>query len=164
MSSLMETFLLKIFTNWATSILSAFRRRPKFKVTLLPGPTFCCTFPIGKRYGDFGTHRTAIALYLHIANLGSASSSIDRISIGYHWHLKPFSMLWLRYRVGWFWLMNQSVILTDFRREIGGYIVIYPFLMQQSSFSAARQETFLEHGRSTNGVIYFEQEDSWGGN
>ncbi|MGA7950879.1 MAG: hypothetical protein WCA45_12080, partial [Thiobacillaceae bacterium] len=24
-------------------------------------------------------------------------------------------------------------------------------------------ETFLECGRSTNGVVYFEQEDSWGG-
>jgi hypothetical protein len=41
--------------------------------------------------------------------------------------------------------------------------VIYPFLIQQSSVSAVRQETFLEHGRSTNGVIYFEQDDSWGG-
>jgi len=131
-------FLVTAFFGWASGIFAALRRRPKFKVTvILDGPTLCCTFPIGERHGAFDMHRTAIALYLKISNIGSASSSIDNISIGYHWHLalKPFRMQWLQYTVGWFWLTDQSVVLADFQSKIGEHIKVYPYPISAGSLN-----------------------------
>lgn len=156
-------FLLTICLGWASGIFSALRRKPKFKISIIPGPTFCCTYPVGKKYGDFDVHRTGLALYLIIANVGSAPSSIENISLGYHWHIKPFSVLWVKYRLGWFWLSEQTAVLADFQSNIGDHIKIYPFLTQKSFLSGESAETFLEVGQSTNGVVYFEQGDSWGG-
>ncbi len=149
--------------GWASGIFSALRRRPKFKLSLFDGPTFCCTYPIGKKCGELESHRTGIALYLAVANVGSAASSIESVSVGYHWPLYPFSAQWIRYSIGWFWLENQSAALTDFQANIGENIKIYPFLTQQSFLSNAERNTYLEVGCSTNGVVYFEQSDSWGG-
>src|SRR2546421_9400452 len=80
-------FVITIAFGWASGIFSALRRKPKFKLSLIDGPTFCCTYPIGKTHGEFEVHRTGIALYLVVTNVGSAASSIERISVGYHWHL-----------------------------------------------------------------------------
>jgi hypothetical protein len=157
-------FIITMLFGWISGIFSALRRKPKFKISAIPGPTFCCTFPIGQKHGDFDVHRTGFALYLHVSNVGSSPSSIDNISRAYHWNLKPFSMQWLRYTVGWFWITDQAVALSDFQVLIGDNTKVYPFLTQKSSLSIhAGPETFLESGRSTNGVVYFEQLDSWGG-
>lgn len=132
------------------------------KINLLPGPTFCCTYLIGDKHGEYDVHRTGVALYMHIANIGSAPSSIERVSIGYHWNITPFSIQWLKYRIGWFWLHDQIAALMDFQANIGENLKIYPFLTQKSILSGESAETYLEVGRSTNGVVYFEQSDSWG--
>jgi hypothetical protein len=52
-----------------SGIFSALRRRPKFKISLIDGPTFCCTFSNGAKRGDDPVHRTCIALYLALANV-----------------------------------------------------------------------------------------------
>ncbi len=155
-------FLATAIFGWASGIFSALRKRPNFKVSLIEGPTFCCTYHTGKMHGQYEAHRTGIALYLSIANVGSAASSIENISVGYHWHLRPFSLLWLKYAVGWFWLDKQAVALEDFQVAIGKNIKVYPFLTQRHHLSPAQADTFLEVGRSTNGVVYFEQAESWG--
>ena len=93
-------FVATIGFGWLSGIFSALRRKPKFKVRLIEGPTFCCTYPTGNTHEGFDAHRTGIALYLTIANIGSASSSLENISVGYHWHLRPFTFLWLRFTVG----------------------------------------------------------------
>lgn len=155
-------FLVTIGLGWASGIFSALQKKPKMKITLLPGPTFICTYPVGEKHGDYDVHRTGFALYLYIANIGSAPSSIERISIGYHWNITPFSIQWLKYRIGWFWLHDQAVALMDFQANIGDNLKIYPFLTQKSILSRESAETYLEVGRSTNGVVYFEQSDSWG--
>lgn len=156
-------FLLTIALGFFSGIFSSLRKKPKFKISLNQGPTFCCTFKIDKEYEGFKVHRTGFALYLVVANTGSAPSSIEKIEVAYHWNLRPFSMLWLKYSVGWFWLKNMSVALADFRANIGKSVKIYPFLTQINYLSPASPKTFLEIGRSTNGVVYFEQSDSWGG-
>lgn len=156
-------FVVTLFLGWVSGIFSTFRRKPKLRIELIPGPTFSCTFLTGKKYGNFEIHRTAIALYLKIANVGSAPTSIENLSIGYHWHLRPFSWIWLRYRVFWSWLEHQAVALTDFQVKIGDNIKLYPFLFQRSIVSGGAAETYLEIGRSINGVAYFEQDESWGG-
>jgi hypothetical protein len=156
-------FLITLLLGWGSGIFSALRRRPKFRITFIAGPTFCCTFPTGGECDGTPIHRTGIALYLAIANIGSAASSLESISVAYHWHLRPLSVLWLRYRIGWFWLHSQTAIVHDFQARIGENVKIYPFLTQRSILSGADPSTFLEPGRATNGVVYFEQSDSWGG-
>jgi hypothetical protein len=156
-------FLSTLFLGWVSGIFASLRNKPRFHLSLIEGPTFSRTFETGKKHAGFPVHRTGIALYLTVANIGSAPSSIRSISVGYHWHLRPFSMQWLSYRIGWFWLHDQVVALQDFQSAIGDNIKIYPFLIQSSAFSFASPETYLGVGKSTSGVVYFEQEDSWGG-
>jgi hypothetical protein len=156
-------FLVTLVLGWLSGIFSALRRRPKFKISLIDGPTFCCTFSTGAKRGGDPVHRTCIALYLAVANVGSAASSIENISVAYHWHVRPFSILWLRYRLGWFWLRDQTAAIHDFQVKIGENIKFYPFLTQRSIVSGGAPSTFLEPGRHENGVVYFEQHDSWGG-
>lgn len=156
-------FVVTVVFGWVSGIFSALRRRPKFEISLIDGPTFCCTYQTGKMHGQYEAHRTGIALYLSISNVGSASSSINGISIGYHWHLRPFSRQWLKYKIGWFWLNHQSVALEDFQVAIGKNIKVYPFLTQRNHLSPVQTDTFLDVGRSINGVVYFEQSESWGG-
>lgn len=156
-------FVITMAFGWISGIFSSLRRKPKFRLSLIEGPTFCCTYPVGKTQGEYEVHRTGIALYLVVANTGSAASSIANVSVGYHWHLQRFSFLWLRYSIGWFWLNNQSVSLTDFQAKIGENIKVFPFLIQANYLAPLKAETFLEVGQSTNGIVYFEQADSWGG-
>lgn len=156
-------FALTLTLGWVSGIFSALRRRPKFRIQLIEGPTFVCTFLTGKKHNDFDVHRTGVALYLKIVNSGSAASSIDEISIGYHWQVIPFTRAWFKYGVGWFWLRNQTAAIHDFQAKIGENIKFYPFLTQKSMYSPVHASTYLEPGQSENGVVYFEQSDSWGG-
>lgn len=155
-------FAATILFGWISGIFSALRRKPRFRIRTIEGPTFACTYGVGQTHENYDVHRTGIALYLNIANVGSAPASIEAIAIGYHWAIKPFGRLWWRYGLGWFWLDNQAVALADFQAEIGENIKIYPFLTQRSVLSGLSAETFLEVGRSTSGVVYFEQADSYG--
>jgi len=156
-------FLATLLLGWGSGIFQALRRRPKFRFRLIDGPTFVCTFGVNKQQGQYQVHRTGVALYLDIANIGSAPSSIRAIQIGYHWALKPFSLQWLKYSLGWFYLFHQTICLRDFQVAIGENIKFYPFLMQKSGVSGDSVDTYLEIGKSAIGVVYFEQSDSWGG-
>jgi hypothetical protein len=156
-------FLSTIFLAWVSGFFSALRKRPRLRISLLEGPTLCSTFPSGEKHEGFEVHRTGIALYLKISNVGSAPTSIDNIQLGYHWHVRPFSLVWLKYRVFWFWLRNPAITIEDFQVAIGDNIKFYPSLFQRSSISGKSANTYLQIGQSVNGVVYFEQSESWGG-
>lgn len=155
-------FLATLAFGWASGIFAALRQKPRFKVRVIDGPTFACTFPTGTKRDGHAIHRTGIALYLAVANVGSAASSIENIAVGYHWNLPPFTLLWVRYGLGWFWLRNQVAVIHDFQAEIGENIKVYPFLIQRSHLSGRTPSTYLQPGQHENGVVYFEQTDSWG--
>lgn len=156
-------FIATLAFGWLSGIFAALRRRPKFKLRLIPGPTFCCTYSTGEVHKDYPVHRTAFALYLSVANVGSAASSIESVAVGYHCHLRPVSWQWVRFTLGWLWLRDQTAATHDFQAKIGENVKIYPFLTQSSILSAKTTRAFLLPGESTNGVVYFEQSDSWGG-
>jgi hypothetical protein len=69
-------FVVTLVFCWISGIFSALRRKPKFKLGLIDGPTFFCTYPIEKPSGMHEAHRTGIAHYLAMTNTGSAASSI----------------------------------------------------------------------------------------
>ncbi|MCA6112125.1 hypothetical protein [Bradyrhizobium cenepequi] len=156
-------FALTIFGGWITGIFSALRRRPKLRINLIDGPTFCSTFSTGEKYNEFDVHRTGFALYLQLSNVGSAPTSIDSVKLGYQWHVRPLSLIWLKHRFFWFWLESPAVALEDFQFAIGEKVKFYPFLLQRSTISGQSANTYLQVGQSVNGVVYFEQSDSWGG-
>nr|WP_278357623.1 hypothetical protein [Acinetobacter lwoffii] len=153
-------FILTLLLGWVSGIFSALRKRPKFKIGTIDGPTFCCTYNTGNTFNGHDAHITAFAIYLKIANIGSASSSIEKIQIGYHWDIEPISLNWLKYRLGWFWLKNEIVMLEDFRVEIGDHLKVYPFLTQKNYLSPIQVDKFLEVGKSNSGIVYFEQPES----
>ena len=156
-------FFATLFLGWITGIFSSLRRKPKFKASLLDGPTFSCTYVTGKTKNEHDVHRTGIALYLSVANIGSSAASLRNVSVAYHWNIKPVSLLWFKYSLGWFWLHDQTAALTDFQGKIGEYTKVYPFLTQDTTLIPHKTVTYLNIGQSTNGVVYFEQQDSWGG-
>ena len=149
--------------GWISGIFSSLRRKPKFKINLLHGPTFYCKYPTGGEHQGHDSHQIGIALYLKITNIGSAPSSIDAVPVGYHWDLIPFSEYWRKYTLGWFWLDRFNVALEDFQVRIGDHIKVYPFLFQQGQLTNHIPSSFLQPGQSTIGIVYFEQGESWGG-
>lgn len=155
-------FMTTIGLGWISGIFSALRRKPKFRIQTLKGPTFTCTFGTGEKKGEYDIHRTGIALYLRVTNIGSAPANIKDVHIGYHWAIRPFGILWWKYRIGWFWLCDQTVCLADFQVVIGDHVKFYPFLFQKSLTSGWSSDSYLEIGKSTIGVVYFEQTDSFG--
>ena len=155
-------FVATIFFGWLSGIFSSLRRKPNFKFTVIPGPTFCTTFLTGEKEGPYDVHRTAIALYLHISNVGSAPSSIDNIALGYHWHCAPFTPPWWQFGIRWFWISDQTVTLEDFQYHFADKVKVYPSLFQGSAILGSAPETYLQVGQTVNGVVYFEQRESWG--
>ena len=145
-------------------MFKSLRSRPELRIEVIPGPTFVCVFGKGGKHKGYDTHSTGIALYLRVSNVGALPTSITSIKVGYHWKISPCRLkYWIRYRVGWFYLEAPTVSLADFQALIGENLKIYPFLLQRSAISGESSETYLEPGRSTNGVVYFEQSESWGG-
>lgn len=156
-------FFVTLGLGWLSGIFSSLRRKPRFRIEIIKGPSFVCTFGTGNKQGEYDLHRTGIALYLKVANIGSAASSIENVEVGYNWAIHPpLSRLWWRYRVGRFWLHDQAVFIEDFQVNIGDNVKVYPSMFQRSSLLGISSETFLEVGRMTNGVVYFEQSESFG--
>lgn len=150
---------------WFSGIISALRRRPKLKIEATLGPTLCAILPTGREQDGHPTHRVSISLYLHIANAGSAPTSIGKVRIGYRWPLFPFESQWWTKTLFRHWIHHQTVALADFQAEVSsdGDIKIYPFLTQRSAVSGQSAKTYLEIGEMTNGVVYFEEPEAWGG-
>lgn len=157
-------FLATLFLGWISGIFKALRRRPKFKIKILPGPTFASTFNVGKKFEEYEVHKTSLSLYLSITNIGSAPANIENIAVAYHWNITKFNFLWIRYRVFWFWLKNQAVIMEDFKYDFGENIKFYPFLFQKSIFQPPSSNgLYLREGQNSIGVVYYEQDESYGG-
>jgi len=57
----------------------------------------------------------------------------------------------------------MTTALEDFHVRIGESVKVYPFLFQRNSLISGNTGTHLDVGKSVDGVVYFEQGDSWGG-
>jgi len=156
-------FAISILFGWVSGIFSSLRRKPKFKISLIDGPTFCTTFLTDEKHNGYEIHRTAIALYLNIANVGSAPSSIANVAVAYHWNVERFGPDWIRYRLFWFWIKYQVLTTEDFQYHFADKVKLYPSLFQKGVITGQNSDTYLATGQSTNGVVYFEQKESWGG-
>lgn len=148
-------FLISLFLGWISGIFDSLRGKPKFKISLIEGPTFCTTFLIGKKHGEHDVHRTAISLYLYIANLGHAPGSIESVIVRYRWGVHPLHPLRFLRRMIW---LPAMAVVSDFQVNIGENLKVFPMLLQ----SGRSADTYLREGEAVNGVCYFEQTNSWG--
>lgn len=148
-------FLVTIFLGWVSGIFKALKRKPILKVEVLQGPTFCASFDTPRTWNGHQAHRTAISLYLSITNIGSAPTDIKSIHVGYKSqnHSLPFR---------WFWLKELTVSKSDFVMRLGEDSKVFPFLMQRNQLSENQVDTYLLQGKRCNGIVYFEQGESWG--
>ncbi|MEJ5036735.1 hypothetical protein WH285_07230 [Acinetobacter johnsonii] len=151
--------LIIAFFGW---IIKYLNNKPKFLIDTIEGPTFACTFKTGRIFHGYEAHITAVVLYLNLKNVGNLPSSIEKIHIAYKWNIIPFSFNWVKYRLGWFWINNQTIALDDFQCKIGDRVKVYPFLTQLNNLAPNKVEKFIEVGKGTNGIVYFEQAESWG--
>ena len=157
-------FVLTILLGWVSGIFKALRRKPDIKMCTLPGPTFACVFGTGRKHNGYDTHCTSIALYLRVSNVGTSPTTITDVKVGYRQNIRPQNTIdFLRYRARWLYIDDQSIALSDFQVSIGENIKFYPFLVQKSAVFGESANTYLEPGRATNGIVYFEQPESWGG-
>ena len=149
-------FIVTLLIGWVTGFFRNLFKKPRFVIDVIAGPSFCCNFNTGRDYKEHKSHRTAISLYLSVLNIGTAPSSIHEIQVGYH--NKTFIYTFL-----WFWL-KETAALIDFHYKMGNSetVKIYPFLRQKSYFVQYNNDTYLEIGKGTSGVVYFEQYESWG--
>jgi hypothetical protein len=157
-------FAISAAFAWFSGIINALRRRPRLKISVIPGPTLCVINALGLDDCGRENHRLSISLYLNIANAGSAPTSIGNINIGYRWSLIWFSPYWWRRLFSVHWIENQTISLTDFQSVVSedGDLKFFPFLTQKSVISGSSANTYLDVGEITNGVVYFEQPDAWG--
>jgi hypothetical protein len=149
-------FIVTIIAGWSSGIFKALRNRPSFNIQALPGPTFACTFPTGRKHEGHDTHRTAFCLYLSVTNRGNSPTDLLSVELGYHNYTPRYSFLWL-------WLQHETVALDDFQVPIGDHVKVYPFLNQVNRLSRSMPDTYLGPGRKVIGVVYFEQPVAWGG-
>ena len=159
------TVVIFVFTalyGWLSGTFSALRGKPKFKIDLIPGPTFVCTFPTGEMCKEQDVHRVGISLYLSIANCGSVASSVHEVHVGYRRTIVLFNKRWPQKLSRPHWLKNQIAALEDFQSRIGESIKVYPFLFQKNALLSESPNTYLQSGQSVIGVVYFEQADSFG--
>lgn len=147
-------FILTMAFAWFSGIIKNLMKKPKFKIDIIDNASFCSTFPTEKKE-ERQAHRTAIVLYLRIVNIGAAPAQIQKVEVGYH----NFTV---KYSFFWFWL-GTTPALTDFAHTIGDNLRVFPFLFQKNIIGDMNQKTYLRIGEQTTGIVYFEQEESWGG-
>ncbi len=157
-------FLITLLLGWVSGIFQALRRKPKFKIEVIPGPTMCSTFYTRNKHNEYDAHRTAISIYLKITNIGNAPSDIAKIEVGYHWSIKGYSLDWLKFHIGWDWLRQPTVVKEDFHTALDSDNTKYfPFLLQHSTIAPETTKTYLDIGMKTEGIVYFEGAEQWGG-
>lgn len=148
---------------WESGLFKAILKKPKFKISTIKGPTFCSTFSTGSKHEGHDVHKTAFSIYLKINNIGYVPSSIDRIEIGYHWSINKINVLWFKYCIGWRWI-EQTIAKDDFMISLDDEKnKVYPFLVQDSLLQINKKDGYLTVGKCVNGIVYFEQEESYGG-
>jgi len=148
-------FITTLLLGWLSGIFEALRHKPSLVVEVFQGPNMCVSFDTPREWEGHQAHRTAIAIYIAVTNIGSAPTDIKNVHVGYksHSHKMPGR---------WFWLKELTVARSDFVMEFDKDSKAFPFLMQRNQLTDNPADTYLLEGKRCNGMVYFEQEESWG--
>lgn len=150
-------FITTILFGWISGIFKSFIKKPKFKIEIIKDATFGSIIDLDREHKGFPVHKSAFAIYLEITNIGSAPSSIGEIKLGY-----LLSDLRPKWRTSRKWI-PETFSKSDFRVEFKDSDIIkaFPFLKQRSIYQTSI-DTYLEVGKTANGIVYFEQREAFG--
>ena len=150
-------FVFTLFLGWISGAFKAIRSKPKLKIKILEGPSFYSIVGTGHRHNDFVCHRTCVALYLWVANVGLSSTSVDRVRVGFHAKVSSWHM------IRWVYLVPHTT-LSDFQVVLGKSesSKLYPNLFQKSWAAGEPANKFLQRGATVSGMVYFEGDECYG--
>ena len=154
-------FVLTIIIAWLSGVFKYFSNNPIFKIEILNKCTFGSSIEIKNLY------KTAYVTYLQITNVGKASSTIKEINLGY---LKSGKLNYLEYillksrfrkylhKISW---IDNIICKEKFSVVLpcNNYAITYPFLIQSNINNPIDNHKYLEVGKITSGIVYFEQEN-----
>jgi hypothetical protein len=170
-------FILSLFIAWFAGFFKYLKRNPKFKIKLLDGPTQCSEVETGEKKDGFEIKRACFSFYLKIANIGFSSSSIKSIKIKYKSDTFLFENFWLwkksnfdenkisniKFLYKWTSKISLTSSLSNFEYKLNDdKTKQYAHLIQHNEI-IENPDKFLERGKSTGGIIYFESERYFGG-
>ncbi len=154
-------FFFTVLIAWFSGVFKYFNNNPIFKIETLKQCTFGSSIEMKSLY------KTAFVTYLQITNVGKAPSSIKEINLGYlkSGKLNYLEFLLLKSRFRKYlhkitWIDNIickekfSIILP-----CNNYAITYPFLIQSNINHPLDNYKYLEVGKITSGIVYFEQEN-----
>ena len=150
-------FVLTLILGWISGLFKYIKKRPKFKIRIIKNATFGCIIDLDETHNNLPVHKTAFAIYLEVTNIGNAPSSIGKIKLGYLLSdLKP------KWRTSRNWIV-ETISKSDFIVEFENSDKArgFPFLKQANEIYG-KVDTYLEIGKSANGIVYFEQNEAYG--
>lgn len=149
------TFFAGILLTSFVWVLKRTASKPVLKLEVLKRPTLCSSFDAGFTGDGAVLHRTAFLIYLKITNIGRVPVQVGDIHLGYR---SSETLNGESFR----WLVDETVLLRDYKDPIDENFKVYPFLKQSNSSIENSKKTYLLPGEYENGLVYFEQEESGG--
>lgn len=151
-------FVLTLLIAWLSGLFQFLTKKPKLKIKVIEQCTFGTTLDLKREHAGYPVTKTAFAIYLEITNIGNAPTSIGKIKLGYI--KSDFTPKFLSRR-NW---INEVIAKDDFNITFGDSekVKVYPFLKQRNSKYQNDIDTYLPIGRTTNGIVYFEQMEAYG--
>lgn len=150
-------FVLTLIISWISGLFKFIKKRPKFKIRIIENATFGSIIDLNTTHHDLPVHKTAFAIYIEVTNVGNAPSSIGKINLGY-----LLSDMKSKWRTSRNWIV-ETISKSDFKVEFKNSDKVrgFPFLKQANEIQG-KVDTYLQVGKSANGIVYFEQSESYG--
>lgn len=151
-------FLATIGIGWVSGIFALIRNKPKFKIDIINQCTFYSTLIQEKTYKGYPVHKTAFVIYCKITNVGYSGSDIGEIQLIYQ--RKDRRLFFHEKRP-----IKETICCSDFTYKFQetGHVKVFPFLKQVNQLLPYQDvETYLPVGKSKNGIIYFEEKETYG--
>lgn len=154
-------FILSVFIMWVSGLFKFLSNKPILKIELVEmKPTFGCVFDLNKKQNGFPVNKSSFVIYLHITNIGQKPCSIERIKLGYIKSDLQYKFL-SKLKRQW---IPEIVCKDDFKIKFNDSdrVLVLPFLKQKNLSIKNSSDTYLTVGKSVKGMVYFEQNESFG--
>jgi len=151
-------FISTLLIGWFSGLFKYVNKRPKFKIHIIEYPTFGCTIYLENTHNGLPVHKTAFSIYLEITNIGNAPASIGEITLGY---LQNDLKTKKKTKRNW---VRESIAKSEFFYTFpnSDKVKVFPFLKQPTRLIDSQTDTYLEIGKTTNGIVYFEEKQAFG--
>lgn len=149
-------FVLTLLFGWVSGIFKALSKKPKLNIDMIATCTFYAINRLEKTFNALPVFHFAFVIYLDVTNVGYAPTTIKRIRLRY---LR--NDLNKKKKAGKNWIdatINKGFFYNRLDEE---NLHVFPTLIQRN-VDGNKSDLFLEVGKSTNGVVYFEEKETYG--